>query len=112
MSIYRDTTEADIGHELHPDGSDAALDRTLAALRRGPVPWASLPRGLPELLLDSGEAEQDGVLYLREPAVFAELRRLGEEERAEPISAADLEMLERVKAAVVGPATHHKEKRP
>jgi len=47
------------------DTDERARERALARLEAGPVPWVSLPRGLPERLISEGLAEQQGVAFLR-----------------------------------------------
>ncbi len=54
------------GDETHQrTAEDDERAHVLARLAAGPVAWASLPKGLPEQLLTDGDAEQDGVIYLR-----------------------------------------------
>ena len=58
-----DEERAETRRRLEVD--DRARDRALARLEAGPVPWVSLPCGLPERLIAEGVAEQYGVAFLR-----------------------------------------------
>ena len=58
-----DEERAETRRQLELD--DRTRERALARLEAGPVPWVSLPRGLPERLIAEGLAEQDGVAFLR-----------------------------------------------